>query len=113
MGFIHLFVLFCKFYNAMGILHFSIFHVIHEELRLEKHSRGRNVRTDDVQSDVHLEIHPRVLQDIGLLGPLPKKRSKVMQRDGVKRKIDKETSGKIEFPFWNARGYSIAKTLPE
>ena len=53
--------------------------------RLEKLPRGGNVRTDG-RTDGRLEITPCVLQDIGPLGPLPKKL--------VKRQINNFTKSK-------------------
>ena len=51
------------------------------DLGPERGLRGVGGGTDrwtDVQTDRHLEIHPRVLQDIGPLGPLPKKGEPVL-----------------------------------
>ena len=46
--------------------------------------RGGDVRTDGrtyVRTDGRKEIHPCVLQDIGPLGPLPKKRERKRKRN--------------------------------
>ena len=50
---------------------FSIFHVIQWEHEAQKLCRGKGRM--DGRTDGRLEIHPCVLQDIGPLGPLPKK----------------------------------------
>ena len=52
----------------MGILHFFNFPCYSMEFVAQKLKWG-----GDVQTDGRLEIHPCVLQDIGPLGPLPKK----------------------------------------
>merc|ERR1712148_68399 len=53
--------------------------------RLEKLRRGgRTYGRTDVRTDGRKEIHPCVLQDIGPLGPLPKKQ-KTLTKTGKKR----------------------------
>ena len=74
-----IFLFFCKFsllFNGRFV--FCHFHISFDgNLRLEKLLGGRTyVRTygrTDGRMYRHLEIHPCVLQDIGPLGPLPKK----------------------------------------
>ena len=59
----------------MGSLHFDIF--LYYSMGFENwEALGGDVRTY-VQMDGRKEIHPCVLQDIGPLGPLPKKGRKI------------------------------------
>ena len=81
---------------SMGISQFFIFHpfsmllngkfvfyqfpmLFNGDLRVEKHQGGRYGRTD-IRTYGRLIIHPCVLQDIGHLGPLPKKERKKDRR---------------------------------
>ena len=61
------------FSGKFAFCHFPMF--FNKNLKIEK-VQGWDVQTDGrtyVHTDGHKEIHPCVLQDIGPLGPLPKK----------------------------------------
>ena len=66
---------FCKFsilFNGMfSFCHFPM--LFNGNLRIEKLGGGRTDGRTYVRTDGRKEIHPCVLQDIGPLGPLPKK----------------------------------------
>ena len=51
----------------------TISHVIQWKLNAREASKGGMYGRTDGRTDGRMEIHPCVLQDIGPLGPLPKK----------------------------------------
>ena len=86
MGNLH-FSIFCKFsmlFNGkFAFCHFPM--LFNGNLRIEKLLGGGDVRTDGRmygRTDGRKEIHPCVLQDIGPLGPLPKKEKGDGRTDG-------------------------------